>query len=258
MESVNARAEKGPGTKTTLYVGREEEEEVEEEVEEVVEVGGGRGKDKPHNPLMISVQKVRIRPGKGKGKSDGWFPQPLTHHTRRVCTEDPETKLPMHSLCPTREWKREWYGVTTPNIISGQGVVIFPFGATPPLIGEAEQVVAAEPLGAFNRYRNDLVLSVGGRLVVNHLLEHDFLSGVQLDNLSEDLDRVPLTEKAPSFNETPPPLWAGPKILGPAAHCTATMGVPTTTSTTPTSSKIRQSSKGSQIVCLIPRRRMWW
>ena len=29
-----------------------------------------------------------------------------------------------------------------------------------------------------------------------------------------------------------PPLWAGPKILGPAAHCMATMGVPTTTSTT--------------------------
>ena len=89
-----------------------------------------------------------------------------------------ETKLPMHSLCPTREWEREWYGVTTPNIISGQGVIVFPFGATPPLIGEAEEVVAAEPLGAFNRDPNDLVLTVGGRLVVNHLLEHDFLSGV--------------------------------------------------------------------------------
>ena len=83
LESVTAHAEKGAGTKTTLYVGQEEAEEVEEEVEEVVleEVGAGRGKEKPHNPLMISVQKVRIRPGKGKGKSDGWFPQPLTHNT---------------------------------------------------------------------------------------------------------------------------------------------------------------------------------
>ena len=104
VESVTAHAEKGAGTKTTLYVGEEEEEEVEE----VVEVGAGRGKDKPHNPLMIGVQKVRIRPGKGKGKSDGWFPQPLTHNTRRVCTEDPETKLPMHSVCPTREWERDF------------------------------------------------------------------------------------------------------------------------------------------------------
>ena len=41
LESVTAHAEKGAGTKTTLYVGQEEEEEVEEEVEEVEEVGGG-------------------------------------------------------------------------------------------------------------------------------------------------------------------------------------------------------------------------
>ena len=171
VESVTAHAEKGAGTKTNLYVGQEEEEEeVEEEEEDAGGVGAGGRKEKPHNPLMISVQKVRIRPGKGKGKSDGWFPQPLTHNTRRVCTDDPENKLPMHSLCPTREWEREWYGVTTPNIISGQGVILFPFGATPPLIGEAEEVVAAEPLGAFNRDPNDLVLTVGGKLVVNHLL----------------------------------------------------------------------------------------
>ena len=151
LESVTAHAQKGAGTKTTLYVGQEEAEEEEEVVEEVEEVGAGRGKEKPHNPLMISVQKVRIRPGKGKGKSDGWFPQPLTHNTRRVCTDDPENKLPMHSLCPTREWEREcereWYGVTTPNILSGQGVILFPFGATPPLIGEAEEVVAAKSWG---------------------------------------------------------------------------------------------------------------
>ena len=176
VESVTAHAEKGAGTKTTLYVGQEEEEveEVEEEEEDAGGVGAGGRKEKPHNPLMISVQKVRIRPGKGKGQSDGWFPQPLTHNTRRVCTDDPENKLPMHSLCPTREWEREWYGVTTPNIVSGQGVILFPFGATPPLIGEAEEVVAAEPLGAFNRDPNDLVQTVGGKLVVNHLLEHDF------------------------------------------------------------------------------------
>ena len=205
VESVTAHAEKGAGTKTTLYVGQEEEEEeVEEEEEDAGGVGAGGRKEKPHNPLMMSVQKVRIRPGKGKGKSDGWFPQPLTHNTRRVCTDDPENKLPMHSLCPTREWEREWYGVTTPNIVSGQGVILFPFGATPPLIGEAEEVVAAEPLGTFNRDSNDLVLTVGGKLVVNHLLEHDFLSDVQLQSLLDDLDRVPLSEKAPIFNENPP------------------------------------------------------
>ena len=87
FESVTAHAEKGAGTKTTLYLGQEE-------VEEVEEVGARRGKEKPHSPLMISVQKGRIRPGKGKGKSDGWFPQPLTHNTCRVCTDDPEKKAP--------------------------------------------------------------------------------------------------------------------------------------------------------------------
>ena len=258
VESVTAHAEKGAGTKTTLYVGQEEEEEeVEEEEEDAGWVGAGGRKEKPHNPLMISVQKVRVRTGKGKGKSDGWFPQPLNHNTCRVCTDDPENKLPMHSVCPTMEWEREWYGVTTPNIISGQGVILFPLGATPPLIGEAAEVVAAEPLGAFNRDPNDLVLTVGGKLVVNHLLEHDFLSDIQLQSLLDDLDRVPLS-KNPPFSMRTPPLSAGPKILGPAAHCMATMGVPTTTSTTPTSSMICRSSKGWQIVCLGPRRRLWW
>ena len=86
----------------------------------------------------------------------------------------------------------------------GAGVILFPFGATPPLIGEAEEVVAAEPLGAFNRDPNDLVLTVGGKLVVNHLLEHDCLSDVQPQSLLDDLDRVPLSEKSPIFNENPP------------------------------------------------------
>ena len=88
MESVTAHAEKGAGKKATLYVGEEEEED---EGEEEVVVGGGRGTDKPHPPLMISMQKVRIEPDKGKGKMDGWFTQPLTHNTRQVCTEDPQT-----------------------------------------------------------------------------------------------------------------------------------------------------------------------
>ena len=110
----------------------------------------------------------------------------------------------MHSPCPTREWARERYGVTSPNMIPGQGVIFFPFGATPPLIGEAEEVAAAEPLRAFKRDPNDLVLTVGGMLVVKHLLEHGFLSYVQLQSLLDDLDRVPLPGKAPIFNGNPP------------------------------------------------------
>ena len=65
-------------------------------------------------------------------------------------------------------------------------------------------VVATEPLGACNRDPNDLVLTVGRKLVLNHLLEHDFWSDVQLQSLLDDLDRVPLSEKAPIFNENPP------------------------------------------------------
>ena len=91
---------KGAGTKTTPYVGQEEEEDVEEEAEEVEEVGAGRGKDKPHHPLMISVHKVRIRPGTGKGKTDGWFPQPLTHTTRRSTLRTPKPRSPCNSLPP--------------------------------------------------------------------------------------------------------------------------------------------------------------
>ena len=53
-------------------------------------------------------------------------------------------------------------------------------------------MVAAEPMGAFNRDPNDLVVTTGDRLVVNHLLEHNFLNNVQLDSILDDLDRVPL------------------------------------------------------------------
>ena len=48
MESVTAHAETGAGTKTTLYVGQEEEEEVEE-VEEVGGVGEGQAPPTPHD-----------------------------------------------------------------------------------------------------------------------------------------------------------------------------------------------------------------
>ena len=47
-------------------------------MEEVEEVGAGRGKEKPHNPLMISGQKVRIRPGKGRWGLGGGRRSPTT------------------------------------------------------------------------------------------------------------------------------------------------------------------------------------
>ena len=59
-------------------------------------------------------------------------------------------------------------------------------------------------MGAFNGDPNDLVLTVGGRLVVNYLLEHYCLRDVQLQSLLDDLDRVPLSEKAPILHENPP------------------------------------------------------
>ena len=48
------------------------------------------------------------------------------------------------------------------------------------------------------------MLTVGGKLVVNHLLEHNFLIDIQLQILLDDLDRVTLSEKACIFNENPP------------------------------------------------------
>ena len=75
-------------------------------------------------------------------------------------------------------------------------------------------MVAAEPMGAFNRDPNDLVVTTGDRLVVNHLLEHDFLSNVQLDSLLDDLDRVPLSEKAAIFSMRTPPIVGRPQDSG--------------------------------------------
>ena len=118
-------------------------------------------------------------------------------------------------------------------------------------------MVEAEPIGALYRDLVDLTVTTGDRLVVNHLLEHDFLSPVQLEFFWMIL-RGCLSERSQPFSMRTPALWAGPKIKGPAAQCTATMGAATTTSTTPTSSTICRSSKGSQIVCFGVRRRVSW
>ena len=74
-------------------------------------------------------------------------------------------------------------------------------------------MVEAEPIGAFNRHPMDLVLNVGDRLVVNRLLKHVFLSVVQLESLLDDLEGVPLSKKAPIFNENPP-IVGRPQDLG--------------------------------------------
>ena len=145
-ESVTAHAEKGAGTKTALYVGQEEAEEVEEEVEEVKEVGAGRGKEKPDNPLMISVQKVRIRLGKGKGKSIGWFTQPLTHNTRRIFTEDPENKP---SCTPFAQGSGSVSGMGSPlpTLFRGRGLFFFLLGQHPPLLGRRRRWLPPSPWG---------------------------------------------------------------------------------------------------------------
>ena len=48
------------------------------------------------------------------------------------------------------------------------------------------------------------MLTAGDTLVVNHFVERDFLSEMQLKSLLDDLERVPLSEKAAIFNENPP------------------------------------------------------
>ena len=83
-------------------------------MEEVVEVGASRGKDKPRNPLMISVEKVRIRPGRGKGKSDGWFPQPLTQRT-------PKPSSPCTPFAPQGSGIVSGMGSPLPTLFQGWG-----------------------------------------------------------------------------------------------------------------------------------------
>ena len=91
------------------------------------------------------------------------------------------------------------------------------WGNSPPLLGQAKEVVAAEPSSPFNKDPNDLVVTTREGLVVNHLIVHDFLSAVELDSLLEDLDRVPLSEKAPIFNESFP-IVGRPRDSGTNTH----------------------------------------
>ena len=76
-------------------------------------------------------------------------------------------------------------------------------------------MVMAEPIRAFNRDPNDLVVTTGDRLVVNHLLEHDFLSQVEVGSLLEVTGRVSLTKKAPIFNEKTPRCGQAQGFRGP-------------------------------------------
>ena len=97
-------------------------------------------------------------------------------------------------------------------------MILFPPGATRPPIGEADEVVTEEPLGVFNSDPTNLVMSTGGRFVVNHLLEHDYVCEVELDSLLEDIERVPITGNAPTFNAGPPvvgsPKDGGARCIG--------------------------------------------
>ena len=121
LESVTAHAEKGAGTKTTLYVGQEEEEEEEEEVEEVEEVGAGRGKEKPHNPLMISVHKVRIRPGKGRGSRMVGSPNPSPTTPAGSALTAPKTSSPCTPFAPQGSGSVSGMGSPLPTLFRGRG-----------------------------------------------------------------------------------------------------------------------------------------
>ena len=77
---------------------------------------GGR-KDKPDHPLMISVQKVRMKPAKEKGKTDGWFPQPVApnghflaapHQLAPRCVEAFERGADCVGLCALRLSQHDW------------------------------------------------------------------------------------------------------------------------------------------------------
>ena len=121
VESVTAHAEKGAGTKATLYVGQEEAEDVEEEAEEVEQVGGGSRKDKLQHPLMISVQKVRVRPGKGKAKTNGWFPPHLTTTSAGCALRTPEASSPCILFAPQGGGSVSGMESRLPTLIRGRG-----------------------------------------------------------------------------------------------------------------------------------------
>ena len=49
-----------------------------------------------------------------------------------------------------------------------------PFQAIDPIIGRLRDVVAQQPIGAFNKNPTNSMLTIRDRMVVNHLLRHDF------------------------------------------------------------------------------------
>ena len=120
MVSVTAHAEKDAGTKTTLYVGQEEEGDVEEEAREVEKVGGGRGTDRPHHPLMIAVGKEGIRPATGKGKTDGWFPRPLTHNIAGSVLRTPKPSSACTLFAPQGSGSVSGMGSLLPTLFRGR------------------------------------------------------------------------------------------------------------------------------------------
>ena len=117
VESVTAHAEKGVGTKTTLYVGQEEEEEVEE----VEEVGAGRGKHKPHHPLMISVQKVRIDLVRGRGSRMVGFPNPSPTTPDGCALRTPKPSCPCTLFVPQGSGRVSGMGSPLPTLFRGRG-----------------------------------------------------------------------------------------------------------------------------------------
>ena len=121
VESVTAHAEKGAGTKTTLYVGQEEEEEeVEEEEEGAGGVGAGGRKEKPHNPLMISVQKVRdLVRGRGSRMVGSPNPSPTTPAGYALTT--PKTSSPCTPFAPQGNGSVSGMGSPLPTLFQGRG-----------------------------------------------------------------------------------------------------------------------------------------
>ena len=121
VDSVTAHADKGTGMKTTLYVGQEEEVVVEEEVEEVEEVGGGRGKDKPHHPLMISVQKVRIDLLRGRGSRIVGPPHPSPTTPAGCAPRTPKPSSPCTPFAPQGSGSVSGMGSPLPTLFRGRG-----------------------------------------------------------------------------------------------------------------------------------------
>ena len=114
LESVTAHAEKGAGTKTTVYVGQEEAEEVEE-------VGARRGKEKPHSPLMISVQKGRINRVRGRGSRIDGSPNPSPTTPAGSALTTPKTSSPCTPFAPQGSESVSGMGSPLPTLFRGRG-----------------------------------------------------------------------------------------------------------------------------------------